>query len=116
VADQTIQMGDKLHIITRRQFAEDVRRHFVGEVTATSAGLVEVEGYAFVFNSAVNEYRRHPEVRRRVLSLGESGYIVNKIPLDVDLSAITYRLAAQGLVATDGRSFSLAINEFGPKH
>ena len=65
-----VEVGEKLHIITRRCFEEDMRRHFVGEVTATAGSLAELRGYAFVFHSGANEFRRHPEERRRRRSEG----------------------------------------------
>ena len=111
-----IESGDKLHIVTRRLFHEDVRRHFVGEVVAVTGYLVEVRGYPFVFNTAINEYQKIPETRTRVFSLGDSGHIVNLIPRDVDIDAVAYRATEPGLVVTDGQSFSMAINEFGPKN
>jgi len=39
MSEQVVQCGDKLHIITRRFIADDIRRHFAGEVTAVDGGL-----------------------------------------------------------------------------
>lgn len=108
-----VEIGDKLHIMTRRLFEEDVRRHFVGEVTAVSDVLAEVQGYTFIFHSGTNEYTRLPEARTRLFSLGDSGHIVNKIPREVDIGSIVYRTIESRLVISDGRAFSLPVNEFG---
>ena len=116
MSESVIENGDKLHIMTRRLFEEDVRRHFAGEVTAVSGYLVELRGYTFVFNTSVNEYRKLPAIRTRVFSLGDSGHIVNKMPRDLDLDSIFYRVIEHQLVVTDGQSFSLAINEFGVRN
>jgi hypothetical protein len=102
--------------MTRRLFEEDVRRHFAGEVTAVSGSLVELLGYTFVFNTAINEYRKLPELRTRLFSLADSGHVVNKLPNDLDVGSIEYRVVEQRLVVTDSQAFSLAINEFGPKN
>ena len=48
MSEQVIDVGDKVHIITRRLFEDDIRRHFVGEVTRVSGELQEVQGYTFV--------------------------------------------------------------------
>ena len=112
MSDSVIAVGDKLHIMTRRLFEEDVRRHFAGQVLAVSGALVEVEGYTFIFHPGVNEYRRLPELRTRVFSIGEAAYIVNKIPRAVDVETLGYLKKDNRLVVTDGGSFSLAINEF----
>ena len=108
-----VEIEDKLHVMTRRLFEEDVRRHFVGEVTAVSGGLVEVRGYTFIFDAGASEYRRLPGERTRIFSLGDSGHTVNKIPREVDVSSISYRTIENRLVISDGRSFSLPVNEFG---
>jgi hypothetical protein len=113
VSDPAIKVGDKLHIITRRRFENDLRRHFVGEVTAISDGLQEIRGYAFVFSSGVNEYKRQPEVRTRLFSIAQEGFIVTKIPSEVAIASLNYRLLEKRLVVTDGAAFRLDINEFG---
>lgn len=113
VSDSVIAVGDKLHIITRRRFEDDTRRHFAGEVTASSGDLQEVRGYAFVFEPGINEYKKRPELRTRVLSVGQDGFIVSKIPDGVSLASLHYRVIDKCLVVTDGGSFTLEINEFG---
>ncbi len=81
--DTSNSVGDKLHIITRRLFEGDIRRHFAGEVTAVMGELQEVSGYVFVFHPETNQYERRPELRTRIFSLGQQGFIVNKIPREV---------------------------------
>ncbi len=61
--------GDKLHVMTRRLFEADIRRHFVGEVLAHDNCLTLLKGYTFILNLATNEYRRLPEIRTRLFSL-----------------------------------------------
>ena len=113
MSESVVSVGDKLHVITRRLFPDDVRRHFAGAVSGVSGNLFELQGYSFVFNSATNEYRRRPEVRTRILALGDAGYIVNKLPAETDIASLEYRVVNQRLVVTDLRDFSLDINEFG---
>ena len=65
------------------------------------------------------QYVRKPEQRVTVVDLADSGYVVNFIPVDIDLAKLSYKYIAQPserkktLVVTDGDSFSLDINEFG---
>ena len=47
-------------------------------------------------------------------AFGDSGHIVNKIPRDVDVGSVRYQTDGNRLVISDGGSFSLPINEFGP--
>ncbi len=113
MSESAIEIGDKLHIITRRRFENDVRRHFVGEVTGISGELHRIQGFAFVFTMGANEFIKHPELRTRLFSLGEEGFIVNKIPSEIAITSLNYRLVKKHLVITDGANFSLDINEFG---
>ena len=113
MSERVIEVGDKLHIITRRLFEGDVRRHFAGEVIGVSGELHEVQGYAFVFNPGTNEYKKRPEIRTRIFSPGQEGLIVNKIPREVIIELIEYRMIKQRYLVTDGKDFFLDINEFG---
>ena len=40
--------GDKIHVMHRRRFEKDVRRHFVGEVKGYEQGVARASGYVFV--------------------------------------------------------------------
>jgi hypothetical protein len=110
--ESAIAVGDKLHVITRRRFESEERHHFVGEVTAVSDELCRVRGYAFVFDPGTHAYTRCPEVRTRLFSLGQEGFIVNAIPRTLDIASLEYRTVEERLVVTDGGKFSLDINEF----
>ncbi len=112
-SESTLEIGTKVHVITRRLFEEDLRRHFVGSITGGSGNYHEVQGYAFIFQPGKNEWQRRPELRTRIFSLSSSGLIVNVIPDDIDTAALVYAVAGNRLVLTDNARFSLDINEFG---
>ncbi|NNL85096.1 MAG: hypothetical protein HKP27_05560, partial [Myxococcales bacterium] len=103
-------------VMTSRRFEEDIRRHFVGEVLSAAGPFVEIEGYTFVFNSSLNEYKKLPELRTRMMSFADSGQVVNKLPREVDVSRLAYKMIDQRLVITDSSGYSLAINEFGVRN
>jgi hypothetical protein len=108
--------GDKVHIITRRQFPEDIRRHFVGEVAAVQGALIRVMGYVFVYEPFDEKFAGRPEIRMRVFNCGESGLIVNILPPGTELDRVVYTVSDDNrLVATDGRDFRLDINEFSDR-
>ena len=44
-----VEKGEKIHVMIRRKFETDLRRHFIGEITAVSGTLVRVEGYSYLF-------------------------------------------------------------------
>lgn len=104
--------GEKIHIITRRLFADDLRRHFVGEVTAIRDGRLRTEGYTFVFDSTMNQFVKHPDLRTRVFSL-DSQQIINVLPKNVSIGKLMYKVINKVLTVTDEQGFSLEVNEFG---
>jgi len=111
-----ISKGEKVHIIRRRNFADDLRRHFIGEVKEVNGRVVRVEGYVFIFDSTKSYYFKIDKKRTTVIDLADSGYIVNIIPPDVNIENLVYKESREKrLVVTDEKSFSLDINEFGIK-
>jgi hypothetical protein len=108
-----LKPGEKVHIISRRLFEGDLRRHFVGEVREATDGAVRLEGYAFVHEADSNQYAMRPELRIRVFGLTDSGLIINVIASSVRLEDLSYQVSPEGrMIVTDGKSFSLDINEF----
>ncbi len=112
-----LSAGDKVHIITRRLFEGDLRRHFAGIVENVAGDLVIVGGYAFIFDANANEYVRLPERRRRVFGLSSPGLIVNLIPKEVAVENLVYQKnRSSRLMVTDNAGFALDINEFGVRN
>ena len=108
-----LEPGEKIHVITRRFFEGDIRRHFAGQVVTASETVARVQGYTFVFYPGPNEYIRRPETRERIIALSDAGNIINVLPENVRLEDLVYQKSGQNrLVVTDGKSYSLDINEF----
>ncbi len=111
-----VKTGEKLHVIVRRRFEEDIRRHFVGLVTEQEGAAVRSEGYSFIYNRSKNEFVKKPEKRFGIFDLASSGYVVNILPDDVILEDLSYKMTEHGfLVLSDGKGYSLDINELGAK-
>lgn len=109
-----VSEGENVHVITRRLFESEARRHFMGEVMAASGSVVRLQGRVVVFDTSKNQYVRKPELRTTVIDLAESGYIVNILPPNVDIDSLQYtHNSDRRLVVTDGKGFTLDINEFG---
>ena len=106
------EIGEKVHIVERRFFTDDLRRHFVGEVIQCTDYAFRIVGYTWAFDSFKGEFTRKPEKRVRVIFGGER-HTINIIPRHVNIEEIKYvRDQNKGLVATDGKGFSLEISEF----
>jgi hypothetical protein len=106
-----IEAGEKVHIILRRRFKEDQRRHFVGTVSSVSAGQMRVVGYTFSFNATASAFQRLPELRTRIFGLFESGYVINVLPPQVDIDRLRYHTNPGVLVMTDGQGYKLEIDD-----
>ena len=107
------ETGEKVHIVERRYFAEDIRRHFVGEIIMCTEHAIRLKGYVWVFDQ-VKGFTKKPEKRERIFYLGNR-LTINIIPAEVDLDKIKYvNVPKKGLVVTGGKQFSLEISEFSP--
>ena len=113
--ESVVTIGDKLHVITRRLFEDDVRRHFMGEVIGNTGSLCELQGYVIIYDTGRAEWVRQPELRKRIFSLADAGHIVNRIPRSVEVDNLHYEVIDGELLLTDDREFELNINEFGPR-
>ncbi|MBU2549116.1 MAG: hypothetical protein KKB20_11920 [Proteobacteria bacterium] len=45
-----LQPNEKIHVIFRRLFSEDVRRHFAGQVIFVTDQAARVQGFVFIFD------------------------------------------------------------------
>jgi hypothetical protein len=108
-----VDPGEKIHVIERRRFESDPRRHFFGVVDRSDGAVVRVTGYIFVYDSGSSTYVRSDKPRTRLISLTSSGLIINVVPGDVEVDAVRYSDDEGRLELTDGAGFSLDINEFG---
>jgi hypothetical protein len=105
--------GEKIHVITRRLFDTDLRRHFAGVVEAGTGGVARVKGYAFIFDDWADDFKRRPEERIRLFSLIDAGLIINILPDETEISELKYKISHEGhRVVTDGKDFSLDVSEF----
>ena len=112
-----IETGEHVHVIYRALYETSGRRHFLGKVQVAEGTVCRIEGYVFVYDQKTSMFNKKPEKRITVMDLSESGYIVNIIDKKVVLDNIVYKYEqGVGLVATDGKGFSLNINEFGAKN
>ena len=103
-------------MVTRRQFENDLRRHFAGEVTGVTESAVCVEGYVFVYDSSLAEFTKRPELRTRIISLIDAGNVINVLPDETAIGQLRYEVGKTGhLVVTDGKTVTLDVHEFGGK-
>ena len=109
-----IEIGEKVHVVVRRSFETELRRHFIGEIKAANGSTARIDGYAKVFDKNKNTFIKKPSVRTTIMDLSDNGYWVNILPRDVNISELKYIYDNEKkLTLSDGKSFALDINEFG---
>lgn len=110
-----IKSGEKVHIIARKLWENDHRRHFIATVKELNGTVARLEGYAFVFNPFKDEFVRRPELRTRIIDLASSHFVVNVVPAATKLEKVHYTYSDERrLIVTDGGAFLLDINEYSP--
>src|SRR5512137_775556 len=104
--------GEKIHVMHRRRFEKDVRRHFVGEVEGYEQGVARASGYVFVIDDLSKHlFVKRPDRRTKLIPIMSGDVIVNVIPETVDLEQVAYELEDRNLVVTDGSSWSMDVKE-----
>jgi hypothetical protein len=111
-----IGKGEKIHVVMRRLFEDQVQRHFAGEIVDVDGSVVRATGYAFIYDPLKVQYIKKPELRTTILDLAESGYIVNLLPISVVIDDLRYETVNRDYLAVvDGKGFELDVNEFGTR-
>lgn len=109
--------GDKIVVITRRRFENDLRRHFIGEVLVASQTAIRVRGYQFVYDNLLSEFVKGEGLLTRIYPLIDAGLVFNVLPTEVVLEEVRYAITDNKQhVITDGKTFEISVSEFGIKH
>lgn len=105
--------GEKIHMMMRRRFDKDIRRHFAGEIEAYENGVARARGHVFVLDDLnKHSFVKRPDKRTRLIPITDAELIVNVLPQSVNLDAIHYVLKDGSLTVTDGE-WRMDIKEFG---
>lgn len=108
--------GEKVHVIIRRVFRDDLRRHFVGTVEVATDSVVRIEGFPYVYDTNSSVFVRQQYAQTRILNLISDLNIITVLPTSTILEKLEYRYTDKGrMILTDTESFSMDINEFGMK-
>ena len=112
-----LKKGEKIHVVERRFFEGDARRHFVGEVLESNDTVLRASGYVFVCDRIKNEFVRKAELRERVISMVDARLVINIISPETQLDKVHYVTLTEKvhnrLIVTDDSKFSLDVHEFG---
>ncbi|MDX1402045.1 MAG: hypothetical protein R3245_09000, partial [Kiloniellales bacterium] len=101
--------GEKVLVFERRQFDNDVRRHFSGIVQVCSAIAFRAIGYTFIYRPVAATFARKPEKRTRIISFNNF-VVINILPESFDLENAQYKATDSGTIFTDGSSYQLDVS------
>lgn len=107
-----LSSGARVHVVDRRLFDGDVRRHFVGQVEAVANSVARVRGYTFVHEPGVGEYVRSRNEQTRLVPLTDAMLVIRVLPPDARIADVEYRTEEDRMIVTDG-TFELEIADFG---
>ncbi|MBN2640234.1 MAG: hypothetical protein JXR78_01135 [Victivallales bacterium] len=108
-----LKVGDKLHVLIRRKFEKDIRRHMIGMVENASENAVVVLGRKAVYNGTKANYIIINDLSSQVVSLTDNGNIITVLPDDVNLDDLHYKVSPGKTLLTDGKNYTLRINDAG---
>jgi hypothetical protein len=110
--DKLIAAGEVIHVLHR--FEKDLKRHFVGQVECSEAGVARATGYAFVVDDPVShQFVRRPDKRTKLIALSDGGLLINVLPSSVRLEDVHYETVDHRLYLTNGKNWKMDLKEFG---
>jgi hypothetical protein len=112
-----LDIGEKVHVVLRRVFADDLRRHFVGTVDRVEGALARVKGHIYIYDTSATQFVKRPHIRVQIFALSDSGNIITLLPPDTVLENVEYKMDEnRRLILTDGEHFGIDINEFSARY
>ncbi len=85
-----LEAGERVLVIERRAFDQDVRRHFIGRVDAVEASCFRATGHLFVYHDSTRQWVRRQSLRTRIYGMNDSRLIISILPETVNLPTLTY--------------------------
>lgn len=105
-----LEVGEKVHVVERRFFEHDVKRHVVGEIVKCGSDSIRIKGYVWSFHAVCGEFVKKRGKRERVI-YADKMLITNVLPPDVDLEQLRYISNQDGHALTDGGAFLLEVSD-----
>lgn len=105
-----VHPNDRILVVDRKLFRDDVTNMFVGVVEEYEEGFVRVRGYAYHIHPYEMGMERRVEQRVRLVALN-SGDIVYVLPRELDVGQIQIRRSPKSLLLTDGGNFTMDLTD-----
>ena len=105
-----VHSNDRILVIDRKLFRDDVTNMFIGVVEDYEEGFVRARGYAYHIHPYEMGTERRAEERVRLVSL-YSGDVVYLLPREVNVSQIQVRRSPKSLILSDGQTFTMDLTD-----
>jgi hypothetical protein len=105
-----VQCNDRVLVVDRKHFRDDVTNMFVGVVEDYEDGFVRARGYAYHIHPYEMGNERRAEERVRVFSLN-SGDVIYLLPRELNIGQIQIKRAPKTLILADGQSFTMDLTD-----
>ena len=106
----SVHANDRILVVDRKLFRDDVTNMFVGVVEDYEEGFVRLRGYAYHIHPYEMGTERRAEERVRLVSL-YSGDVVYVLPRDLNVAQIQIRRSPKSLILTDGEAFTMDLTD-----
>jgi hypothetical protein len=110
--ESALAVGEKIHIVERRQFDSDLRRHFIGEVEYCSDHHLKIKGKLFVYNATSKVFERIEPSRFRIYA-NDNNIGITILPQDFDLPTAVYKRIPYKLLFCDANGFEMELGDIG---
>ena len=112
--ERLLQPGEKVFVVERRLFDEDLRRHFVGEVEVCTEVGFRARGYPFLHHPPEGKFVRKNNPRTRLFSF-HNNLIINVLPESCNIEGVSHVKTEGGTILTDDETFKMDVSEFSWK-
>jgi hypothetical protein len=105
-----VHSNDRVLVIDRKLYRDDVTNMFVGVVEDYEEGFVRARGYAYHIHPYEMGTERRAEERVRLITL-YSGDLIYVLPPELNVTQIQIRRSPKSLILTDGQSFTMDLTD-----
>jgi hypothetical protein len=108
-----LKSGDKVLIVHRRLFEQDLGRFFLGTIKEYEGGVASVTGYTIVRESEDGLFLRKDDLRTKIVSMASGTFIVYQLSDDFAVEQARIQARDNRLMLLDGRGFEMNLSEHG---
>ena len=107
-----LAIGEKVHIVERRKFETDLRRHFIGEVVYCSDHHIKASGFPYVYSPSSKIFEKVDPDRVRIFA-NDNHIAVTLLPPNFDLRNAVYKRIPYKFLLCDADGFEMELDDFG---